>query len=310
MTADRRSCALKAALVASALLFVPGTASAAPDDADAHFRQGVEHYKDTDYAGALVEFKRAYALEPKYQVLYNVAEAYFQLQDYASALKTFQQYLYEGGKNISAKRRKEVDKEIQKLRRRVALVTVETPERGVAISVDDVPVGTTPLEEPILVSAGRRRITASYPGRPPVIKVIDVAGGDSPTVGMTLPAAEVKVVTLQRPSLVPPILAWGATGAVLTAAVVTGVVALGASGDLKDKLAAFPADPKAIASAHAKTAALAAATDVLGALAVAGAGVSIWLTVKVARTAPRPVGAVLPPRLVLYPTGAGLAGSF
>jgi hypothetical protein len=302
-----------------ALLLAAGRAVAAGDDAEAHFQRGVERYRDNDFAGALVEFKRAYTLDAKYQVLYNVAESYFQLQDYANALKTFQQYLYEGGNKLSAKRRKEVDRDIEKLRRRVTLVTVETKETGATIAVDDVPVGTTPLAEPVLVSSGRRRISATLAGRPPVTQVVDLVGGESSTITLAIPAQDVKVVTLtvQRPSIVPAVIAWGATGVVLTSAVVTGVVALGASGDLKDKLAAFPADPKAIASAHAKTAALAAATDVLGAFALAGAGVAIYLTIKVQRAAPRaveptPPSAFLTPRVdvVLHPTGAALVGSF
>jgi hypothetical protein len=122
----------------------------------------------------------------------------------------------------------------------------------------------------------------------------------------------VKVVTLQRPSLAPPIVAWAATGAVLTAAVVTGVVALGASSDLKSDLAAFPGNPSQISSAYGKTHALAVTTDVLSAVTAAGIGVSIWLTVRAQRAPsvvePPPVPATA--RVVVSPSGLGLAGSF
>jgi hypothetical protein len=312
MSPARRQPAGCALVLGLALLAASGRASAAPDKADSHFQRGVDAYREGDYAGALVEFRRAYTLEPKYQVLYNVAESYFQLQDYANALRTFQQYLYEGGNKISAKRRKAVDGDIQKLRRRVAVITVEAKEAGTTIAVDDVPVGRTPLEEPVLVSAGRRRITATVAGRPPVTRVVDVAGGDAPTITLDVPASEVKVVTLERPSIAPPAIAWGATGLVLTAAVVTGVAALGASGDLKDKLAAFPGDSRAIASAHAKTAGLALATDLLSLTTLAGAGAAIALTIKVARTPPHAVERSAPPsaEVVVRPTGLALGATF
>jgi hypothetical protein len=300
---------LSACLIGGAIALSASAAIAAPDDAEAHFQRGVEAYKDNDFAAALVEFRRAYDLDPRYQVLYDIGEAYFQLQDYANALRTFQMYLYDGGKKINARRRKDVDRDIEKLRRRVAVVTIETKETGVTIAVDDTVVGTTPLAEPVLVSAGRRRVIATLPGRPPVTQVLDVAGGDAPVVTLVIPPSEVqvRVVPLDRSAFVPPIIAWSATGVALTAAVVTGVVALSASSDLKQKLAAFPGDAPAIASAHARTAAFALATDVLGAAALAGTGVAIYLTVRAQRlhSGPPP-----PTAIVVRPSGVAIAGTF
>lgn len=297
-------------LVAFTLVFTLATApaSARPEDADQHFRHGVELYKDGDFSAALVDFQRAYELDPRYQVLYNVGEAQFALQDYASALRTFQKYLYEGGNRIGPKRRKDVDRDLEKLRQRVAVITVQTSEPGAQIAVDDVNVGTTPLPEPILVSAGKRRITATLTGRAPVTQVVQLAGGDAPTVTLTIAGPEVRIVALERPSLAPPILAWSATGAVVTVAVVTGVMALGASSNLKADLAAFPGNPSQITSDHSKTQTLALVTDVFGGLAVAAAGAAIYLTVRSSQ-APAPP-ARPSARIVFTPTGAALAGAF
>lgn len=293
-----------------ALLGAPRVAAAGTGaEADTHFRHGVELYRDGDFTTALVEFQRAYELDAKYQVLYNVAEAHYQVQDYAHALQTFQRYLTEGGKRLSAKRRKEVDKELEKLKGRVARLTVVTSEPGATIHVDDASVATTPLSEALLVSAGRRKVTATLPGRPPVTRVVDLAGGDLQTITLEIPAAPptVRLVTAPQRSITLPVIAWAATGALTAGAVVTGVLALGASSDLRDKLGAFPGDPRAISGARGKTAAFALATDLLAATALAAGGVSIYLILRPRPATDAPAPAV---SIVLYPTGAGIAGAF
>src|ERR1700753_3858618 len=125
----RRALALA---VVVTLASASGAARAQAHGADTHFKHGVELYKDNDYSAALVEFRRAYELDPRFQVLYNIAEAYFQLQDYANALRTFQKYLNEGATKSPAARRAEVEKELEKLKKRVARLEVVTSEPGVA----------------------------------------------------------------------------------------------------------------------------------------------------------------------------------
>ena len=78
-------------LVTVALLAATGDARAedgalaSQHDAAKHFERAVVLYGESDYQGALVEFKRAYAIAPNPTVLYNIGEAQFQLQDYAGA---------------------------------------------------------------------------------------------------------------------------------------------------------------------------------------------------------------------------------
>jgi len=310
--ATKRSWPLAAAVLLATLAFPSIALGDSAGEADKHFRRGVDLYKDNDYRAALVEFQRAYDTLPSWQVLYNIGESQFQLQDYADALKTLQRYLAEGGKKVSHKRRKEVEKDIAKLKTRVAVLKVNTSEPGATITIDDVQAGTSPLPDPLVVSAGRRRLGARLGSRPPVTEWVQVAGGDTLTVSLTIPPAPpppVQIVTKPQPSMVMPVIAWVATGAVTVGAVTTGILALGASSDLKERLRAFPADPEAISSAHGKALALGVVTDVLAAAALAGAGVSIFLTVKTQRASD---AAAEPPaaRLMLHPGGVGVSGSF
>ncbi|WP_437279376.1 PEGA domain-containing protein [Sorangium sp. So ce375] len=285
------------ALCAAMLLSAPLGALAQPagagrtEEADARFRRGVELYNEVDYGAALTEFRRAYELAPAYQVLYNIAGTCFQLKDYACALRAFEKYLADGGAQIPGGRRADVERDIAVLRSRVATVEISTSEPGVEISVDDVPAGKTPLPEPLLMSAGRRRIVAEAPGRPAVMRVVDVAGGDHVQLKIELPEARAPQGTGRAPApgapvgRAPrqqrsvPVLPWLATGALAVGAATTGVLALGASGDLGAALDRYPGDARAIERARTKTAALALTADLLAGAAVLVGGVSLYLTV-------------------------------
>ena len=269
-----------------------GAPARAPGEADAHFRRGIELYKEADYPAALIEFRRAYEIDPRYQALYNIGEDYFQLQDYANALKTLEKYLKDGGAQISAARREEVQKEVDKLRTRVATLDVTTSVPDVEIAVDDVSMGKTPLAAPLVVSAGRRRLTATRPGKPPVTQIVELAGGDAKKLVINLPddggGPEV------APPAKVPAAPWVITGVLTAGAVVTGALALGASGTLKTDLTTGGIDQGTLNSDHSKTFALALTTDILIGAAIVAGGISIYFTAtagsKPDKASPLPAG--------------------
>src|SRR5260221_8307208 len=131
----------------------------AQDEAGAHFRRGVDLFKEADFRGALIEFRRANQIAPSFRVFYNLGQCYLELQDYAGALKSFQAYLEQGGKQIPKDRRAAVEGELKKLQSRVAHVEITSNVSGAEVRVDDDMVGTTPLAAPVLVGSGRRRIS-------------------------------------------------------------------------------------------------------------------------------------------------------
>lgn len=315
-----------AALLAATLGSSPVTLAAPPapapsQQAHQHFRSGVQLFEEGDHAAALVEFQRAYDIDPRFQVLYNIAQSHYQLQDYASALQTYQRYLDEGGAKIPFKRRKDVEAEIVTLSGRVATLTITTSEPGAAVTIDDRKVGTTPLE-PLLVSSGRRKITATLPGRAPATSVVDLAGGDKKAVELEIPALPAPLVItersdpttpapVERPSPLPAVVMWSVTGALATGAVITGVVALGASSDVEDELARFPGDPEALASASSSASGFGLATDILIGASVVSAAVATYFTVDLAlgpddEATPEPAAA----RVVVMPRGIAVDGTF
>ena len=152
-----------------------------------HFNRGVEYVHDGDLKGALIEFKRAYAVSPNYRVLYNLGQVANALGRYTEAQDYFQHYLNDGGDEISADRKRDVETQLNKLAGRIATLVLTSNVAGAEIFVDEVSVGTSPLQGPVKVSSGTRTIAAVSSGRPRVAQVIDVAGGDTVAVQLSFP---------------------------------------------------------------------------------------------------------------------------
>jgi hypothetical protein len=196
----------------------PQGTSRAPEDvsnARQHFVRGVKMYEEDDFRAALIEFNRAYELAPNWAVLFNIGQSYYQLRDYANALRILEHYVGEGGEKIEKNRRAQVDREIEELRGRVAHVTLKSPVEGADVALDDVPIGKTPFAEPQPIGAGRHRLTISKFGYVTATRVVDIAGGDRLTID--LPIAEEPHAAVAAPP--PPSHAPNYTPALLTGTV-------------------------------------------------------------------------------------------
>lgn len=201
--------------VASALAIMLATPFAAAQSAPAgaassseartHFERGVTFYNEADYAAALVEFKRAYALAPTWQVLFNVGQSDFQLRDYAGALVTLQQFLDEGKDRVPDERRALVTSELADLANRVGHATITSNAAGAEVTMDDAAVGVTPLSQPVLVSVGIRKLTATLAGRTPIGREVAVAAGETVAVHLDfpeLPSAMARPAPTSAPAMV------------------------------------------------------------------------------------------------------------
>jgi hypothetical protein len=161
----------------------PGAAVA---QARQHFSRGVRLYEEDDFRAALIEFERAYELAPNWAVLYNVGQSHYQLRDYVRALSTLERYVREGGNQIAKDRRAQVEREVEELRGRVARVTVTSNVAGTEIAIDDARVDRTPLRRPVLVGAGRHKVTGSRGGYVAATRIVDIAGGDDVDIALDL----------------------------------------------------------------------------------------------------------------------------
>lgn len=283
------------------------------EEAQGHFFKGVDFYNDADFPNAIVEFKKAYDTAPDFHVLFNVGQACYQAQNYACALDAFARYLDDGGTHVPAKRRADVEKDVKKLQARVGKVEISVSVEGATVAVDDEKIGTTPLPGPVPLSQGKRKITITKPGYEPLSDAFDVAGGETKQVGFTMKETPKAPPPPPPPPKVAhrsplPFVAAGVTGALVVGAVVTGVVALSASGDADHKLGTLGSSPQDIKNAESQASTFALVTDILGGAAIVGAAATVVLFVVLGKTPKDSKPAALVP--VLGPGAVGVAGRF
>ncbi len=280
------------AFVSPVLLSHERTASAGDVGAEAsdHFKRGVEFSKDGDFEAALVEFKRAYELQPNFRVLYNLGQTSRELRDYAGALRSFEQYLKEGG--VDAPKRDKVEAWVEELKGKVATIAIKVNVPGAEVAIDDVSVGASPIKDPVIVNAGKRKVSATLSGYTPLQKYVDLAGTDSKTVALELsplaapnggdgkggkPGGGDTHTEPPRKSSPGPWIALAGTGAAAVATGIFGGLALSAKSDFNKALGTFPGNSKDIEAKRSKARTFAATADVLGGVTGAGAVVTIVL---------------------------------
>ena len=317
---------LAAALALSAAAVLASTTARADDasnrQASKHFQRGVALYGEADYRAALVEFKRAYTVAPNPAVLYNVGETQYQLQDYAAALTTFEHFLAEASSGDG--HRAEVEGDVEILRARVGHMTITTIPAGAEVTIDDQPVGKTPLDRALLVSIGHRKVAASLTGRPAITRYVDVAADDSLSVTLQLPEPA-EPVSAPAPRLethavetTPPShggttlrwLGWTATGALAAGAVTSGILGLHESHALETARATFPVSSQTLNHDAQLTSTYAIVADSLAAAAFVVGSVTLLSTWLSPSAGPPTRGSSGTTRVVLGPGAARLEMTF
>jgi hypothetical protein len=302
-------------MLAAALPAVPPASAQQPSakalaEARTRYEKGKQLYGEGAFDAALAELQRSYELAPSYKILYNIALVQRARNDFAGCLNAYEKYLADGGKELAAGRKQEVQKELETLKSLVARADIKTSTPDAEVAVDDVSVGKSPLGGFVL-NPGSHRISAAKEGHKTAVKVIRVAGGDSVTVELDMPetttpqppatgAASVTpsstgtgsaaplptdTGTSQPPPPPPPSrgpvwLGWVVTGAVAIGAGVTGGLAL-SKVTTHSKLRSDPtvtADQLAASRGEAKT--LAIVTDVLIPCAVVAGALSLYFSVR------------------------------
>jgi tetratricopeptide (TPR) repeat protein len=262
-------------------------------DALMHFNLGVDFYREGSYRAALIEFRTAYEIRPSYKLLYNLAQASVELQEYANAVNYLLEYLDKGGTELAESRRQETQQMIQTLKSRMANISVTSNEADAEIYLDDTLVGRAPLANDVAVSVGRHRIIARKRGLPAVEGVVDVAAGERRTLHLEFvraPQNEPRpAIGRAAPEPEPPARPlWGLPPSALWAGAATTALVLGAATMSVLTLASqnnYQAARNTLTSAAALnelrdvTEARALVSSILWGATLAGAGVTTFLIV-------------------------------
>lgn len=265
-------------------------ASATPEQqAAAHFDRGVELYGEGSLEAALVEFERAYELQPHYRLLYNLAQIQAERHQYAAALRLFEQYLAEGGAEVAEQRRSETLAELAKLRERVALLWVEANAEGAKLYVDDQMVATLPLSQHVMINPGVCRVRVEKPGYVPVKREVRVASGEHPRLKVQL-REEARSGAMQRSTATAPRGSaqanyrpfWGASVSALAlggTALTFGLLARAEDAQLERMLENFEPREESLAARRSRLKTYAALTDGFAAASLAALGLALYFLI-------------------------------
>ena len=294
------------------------------DEGRTRFTRGIDLYKEGNFHAALAEFLAAYAAAPSYRIHYNLGQTLYQLQDYAGAVRAFEQYLSEGADKIDADRKKEVDADLAKLRPRVAQLTFVVNVPGAEVSIDEEPRGKV-QKKALLVSAGRRRISLTASGYQTETRVLDVAGAQrldltfelKPIGGQaaapTAPRPEPQYARSRPKSRTPFYLGVATTGVLGAGTVVMAIITSSKKSDY-DKALNTPNNAQGIADARSATRTTALVADILGGATLLAAGLTIVAFAVTSGEEPATAAKAPPPkpvwRAVVSPSAVGLVGTF
>lgn len=326
-----RTSALAAALAAT-LLSAPAHAAddARKKEAQTLFEMAVKQAESGDSAAALSSFRAAYEKFPSYRVLYNIGKMCSRMGDAPCAVRSYEQYLRDGGAEVTGKRKKEVEAEIKALSRTLARITITSNVEGAEVSIDDVVVGKTPLAAPVPIGGGSHKIVLVHDGAK-VDKTITAVAGESTTVALDTKDAKKKEEPAPSSAAAPetkepeepatpsrakepeaprsfPVVPWAVTGTLAAATIVTGILASSAYGDYKDKRETYPISRDELDGAQSSARDLFVLSSVLGVSTVISAGVATYFTFFTTSSTSGPPPSKARIGFAVSPTGLSLHG--
>jgi PEGA domain len=136
-------------------------------------------YEDGDYPSALTKLESAYAASKDPRLLWNMAACEKALRHYASVIDRLERYLKEGAQLIGEEERKATHELVDTVREFVNELRLDVQPAGVDVLVDGVKLGTTPLDKPLWVDMGKRRVRFEKLGFVPQENEVELSGGSS-----------------------------------------------------------------------------------------------------------------------------------
>jgi hypothetical protein len=221
------------------------------DKAKKHFTQGTILYDEGNYKAALVEFKASYQANPNWKIRYYLAITLQALQEFVEAEKELKLYLEEGAGGVTEKMKTEADDILASLSGVIGQLAVLTEPGGADLYIGDERVGQTPLAEPLRLDVGTYELTVKMEGYDSQTLDVEVPGGESVEVKVTLVKGKPAVVGTHpdkapiasetqkgKPAKKVPAVAFyavaGLTGALLIGTAVTGGLAMKTFRDFED----------------------------------------------------------------------------
>ncbi|MGK3989981.1 PEGA domain-containing protein [Sorangium sp. So ce136] len=165
----------------------PASVAEAAKRADASYRQGLRLYSDGKYAEAEAALASAWALNPTFDVAYNLGNTEYKLKKHREAA----QYLSFALRHwplmkAAAKLKVTAEQRLAESRAQVGAVTVTVGVAGAEVLVDGKAVGRAPVEGEVFVEPGEHRVEARLEGYAPASQTVRVAKGGAMKVELAM----------------------------------------------------------------------------------------------------------------------------
>ncbi len=198
--------------------------------------EGVELFKASRFEEASRAFQEAHKLRPTWKLYHNIGQCEAAAKHYGLALEAFEAYLVEGGDDVPNNRREYISSEMRRIQPLVGVLEV-IAEDDIEVLVDGILRATTPIEGPVRISAGSRKIVLKRGDEILLEKKVQIAGGMTSRVA-TLKETEQESEAKRKPehSRLRTV-GWigvGVGAAIAVTGAITGGVALGKSNELEE----------------------------------------------------------------------------
>jgi len=287
------------------ILAIPALASA-QEDARTLFSRGQTAYQQGDYETAVTSWNRAYELDPRPLIQYNLSQAFERLGRLGDAAQALDRYL----ETADASDQHQADARAKRsaLRERLSRtgITVRGGPDGATILVDGTEWGRTPRPDAISVEPGSHQVIVRHEGYRDFTAAVAVPAGQSVAIDVVMEEAQAAPAGAVAPSQgeasgtnVWPFVLMGAGGALTVAGLLFGAAALGKADEAPDKNSPEADSARGLAAA-------ADVSFVLG-IAAAGSGFLWWYLSGDEETGPGE--AALNVTALISPEGAGASAT-
>jgi hypothetical protein len=194
----------------------PARAQDITKEARDHFNAGVAFVDDPDgarYEEAYREFKAAYAVSPSWKILGNLGLVALKLERDGEAIAAYSKYLEQGGAQIDAGERKQIERDLQVLRAGLVNVTLSSVPAGATIRDERFPdAGATVVNRYVLENGeitlglhpGRHRLLARLDGYREAGWTLEATSGTPASYTFNLEKIEEPTTSSPPPPPPPP----------------------------------------------------------------------------------------------------------
>jgi hypothetical protein len=159
----------------------PQASAADAAEAKRRFGVGLKLFKEGAYEAAAGEFDQSYKLGGRHTALRNLAQSYRELKRFGEAYTAFSRLLSVHAAQLKTAEKDEYSRVLSELKLLTGALLVTTSE-GAEIFIDGRKIGVAPLDAPIRVNAGGRKVRVTKPGFEPFEQEVAVGSDESRAV--------------------------------------------------------------------------------------------------------------------------------